>query len=154
VTDDLHLHWKPDHTALFARLYREHLYGAAWEDYFQTLRDIARRCRVRASTVEDWITGEKKPTDRHLQVLIDLAVEEGFSDELAVVFELWGKPRKELVSRGPAGRAIWRLRSWIESFNTRARVKKLSWETTVNSEDGTVQEGTLTPTQRVSGGME
>jgi len=94
VTDDLHLHWKPVHTALFLRLYREHLYGATWEDYFQTLRDIARRCRVRASTVEDWITGEKKPTDRHLEVLIDLAVEEGFSDKLAVVFELWGKKRR------------------------------------------------------------
>ena len=145
MTDDPHLHCRPEHIGLFARLYREHLYGAAWEDYFQTLRDIARRCRVRASTVDDWITGTKKPTDRHLEVLINLAVEEGFSDELAVTFELWGKPRRELVSRGPAGRAIWRLRSWIESFSTSARVKKLRRETTVNSENGTPQEGTPVP---------
>jgi len=152
LTDDLH--WKPVHTALFARLYREHLYGATMEAFEMTLRDIARRCRVRASTVEDWITGEKKPTERHLEVLIGLAVEEGFSDKLAVMFELWGKPRGELVSRGPIGKAIWRLWSWIESFNTRARAKKLRRETIVNSENGTPQEGTLAPTQQGSGGME
>ena len=142
MTDELHLHCRPEHIALFARLYREHLYGATMEAFEMTLRDIARRCRVRASTVDDWIVGTKKPTDRHLEVLINLAVEEGFSDKLAVVFELWRKPRKELVSRGPAGRAIWRLWSWIESFNTRARVKKLRRETTVNSENGTSKEGT------------
>ena len=154
MTDELQLHWRPVHTALFARLYREHLYGATMEAFEMTLRDIARRCRVRASTVEDWITGTKKPTDRHLEVLIELAVEEGFSDKLAVMFELWGKERGELVSRGPVGKAIWRLWSWIESFNTRARVKKLRRETTVNSENGTSKGNTLTPTQRVSGGME
>jgi len=145
VTDDLHLHCRPEHIALFARLYREHLYGATWDAFFQTLRDIARRCRVRASTVEDWITGTKKPTDQHLEVLIDLAVEEGFSDKLAVMFELWGKERGELVSRGPVGKAIWRLRSWIGSFSTSARVKKLKRETIVNSENGTPQEGTPIP---------
>jgi len=145
LTDELHLHWKAVHTPLFLRLYREHLYGATMEAFEMTLRDIARRRRVRASTVEDWITGTRKPTERHLEVLIDLAVEEGFSDELAVMFELWGKPRRELVSRGTIGKAIWRLWSWIESFNTRARVKKLRRETTVNSENGTAREGTPIP---------
>ena len=145
MTDELQLHCRPEHIGLFARLYREHLYGAGWGDHEMTLRDIARRCGVRASTVDDWITGRKRPTDQHLEVLIDLAVEEGFSDKLAVMIELWGKPRKELVSRGPAGRAIWRLRSWIESFSTSARVKKLKRETIVNSENGTPQEGTPIP---------
>jgi len=149
VTDKVRFHCSPEQivlfAGLFARLYREHLYGATMEAFEMTLRDIARRCRVRASTVEDWITGEKKPTDRHLEVQINLAVEEGFSDKLAVMFELWGKPRQELVSRGPAGRAVWRLRSWIGSFSTSARVKKLRRETDVNSENGTPWEGTPIP---------
>ncbi len=137
--------WTPTHIALLTRVYREHLYGATMEAFEMTLRDIARRCGVRVSTVEDWITGAKKPTDRHLEVLIDLAVEEGFSDELAVVFELWGKDRGELVSRGPVGKAVWGLWSWIESFSTSARVKKLRRETDVNSGNGTPQEGTPIP---------
>jgi len=145
VSDDLHLHWKPVHTALFLRLYREHLYGATMEAFEMTLRDIARECRVRASTVEEWIVGTKKPTDRHLEVLINLAVEEGFSDKLAVMIELWGKPRQELVSRGPAGRAVWRLRSWIESFGRKVYVKETKKVAIGNASEATVQEGTPIP---------
>jgi len=151
VTDKVRFHCSPEQivlfAGLFARLYREQLYGAAWEDYFQTLRDIARRCRVRASTVEDWIVGTRRPTDQHLEVLIDLAVEEGFSDKLAVMIELWGKPRKELASRGPAGRAIWRLRSWIGSFGRKVYVKETKRVTIGNANEGTVQEGTPIPIQ-------
>ena len=99
MTDDLSSYWKPGHTALFLRLYREHLHGWTWGAYERTIRDIASRCGARRSTVDDWVTGEKIPTGQQIQTLMDIAVEEGFIDKLAAVFQWLKQGGPRLVFR-------------------------------------------------------
>lgn len=153
MTDKVRFHCRPEHIGLFARLYREHLYGATIEAFEMTLRDIARRCRVRASTVEDWITGEKIPTGQQIQTLIDIAVEEGFIDKLAAVFQWLKQGGLRLVFRRLYGTRDGDFLAGLCSLRGKRKVVKVK---AGGNLAGTEEEpgGTHAPNQRGSRGTE
>jgi hypothetical protein len=145
MTDDLYLHWKGMHTALFCNLYRVRLYGGTQEDYEQTRWDIARRCGVRRSTVDGWVGGGKKPSGRQIQTLIDIAVDEGFIDELVEVFERLKRGGLRLVFRGLYGTRDGDFVASLCSFAGRCAYRQALIKAAEEAKRG--KEGTRSPTQ-------